>query len=341
MVPRNERDKQPMTSRKSGLTVLGEFGLIASIERRAGQHTHVRLGIGDDAAALTLDPGHELLATADLLVQDVHFRTQTATAHQIGRKSVAVNISDLAAMGAKPLGLLASLAIPSATPLKWIEQFRDGLLEAAAVYGAPLVGGDTTSSPGPIVINITALGSALATQTLTRGGARPGDALWLAGNVGLARAGLEALEAGVRGFSASKSAHKEPQALLKYGMALAACGRCSACIDVSDGLLGDLAHIVARSRVGVELDEASLPIHPEVRRWAKRIGADVIDYVLNGGEDYALAFALHDTRKAPLLSTGDTPALVRIGRVTDTGALTLRRADGCLENVQPRGFVHF
>lgn len=320
---------------------LGEFGLIGSIAAKVGKTPGIRLGIGDDAAMFGLAEGEEVLVSADLLIEDVHFRRRTSSARQVGRKSVAVNISDLAAMGATPRALVLSLALPTGLPSAWVRGFRDGFLTEAARYGAPLVGGDTTKSPGPIVINVTVLGSAHPAQVLTRSGARPGDRLWLCGEPGLSRVGLEVLESEARGFARARRAHREPQALPEQGRRLARSGRCSACIDVSDGLLGDLAHIARASGVGVDLELAALPLAAELRRWAKRCQRDPYDYVLNGGEDYALLFTLRDKAPAPGMRHAPAGFLRPIGTITAGEGIHLIHPDGSRTRAARGGFAHF
>ncbi|RJO70313.1 MAG: thiamine-phosphate kinase [Myxococcales bacterium] len=326
--------------RLRSLADVGEFGLIARLTRELATRPEVALGVGDDAALLDIPRGYQLATTTDLLVEDVHFRRRTIAARALGYKSLAVNLSDLAAMGAEPLAALVSLALPSDLPLRWIDAFYAGMNDLAVASRTAIVGGDTTGTPGPIVVNLACFGLVKKGQALTRSGARPGDTLWICGPLGLSRAGLELLEEGRRGFAALRRAHLWPRPCLAEGRALAASKRCTACIDVSDGLLGDLRHIVEMSGVGARIEFAALPIDPSLARYADSRRRDPVEYVLRGGEDYALLFTLKGSRPpAPWPISAFPP--VRIGTIIKDGDIRLLMPDG--REVVPsfKGYDHF
>jgi thiamine-monophosphate kinase len=250
---------------------VGEFGLIAQVTARLHTSDAVLLGPGDDAAVLAFPDGR-VIATKDLLVEGVHFRRDWSSAYDIGRKAAAANLADVAAMGGTATALLIGLAAPADLPVAWAVELADGLRDEAALVGAVIVGGDTVRAD-QVVISVTALGT-LDRQPVTRSGARPGDAVVLAGRLGWSAAGLAQLQDGTTDGQ-FVDAHRRPSPPYAMGPALAAAGATAMC-DVSDGLLADLAHVAAASGVRIELDSKLLP-------------TDVsLEHVLTGGEDHAL-----------------------------------------------------
>ena len=328
-------------TRAETIADVGEFGLIDRLSRRLPGNRLVRLGVGDDAAVIDLPKGRQLVASCDLLVEDVHFRRSTTPPRALGHKALAVNLSDLAAMGAEPVAALISLALPGDLRLSWVDAFYKGLAGLAGRTGTAIAGGDTTHTPGPIIIDLAVLGVVERGKGLRRDAARPGDGLWVCGPLGLSRAGLEALEKGLGGHAALKKAHREPRPLLKEGRALARCGRCGACIDVSDGLLNDLGHILKRSGVGAEIEIARLKTAPELARYLKPRKGDPVDYVLNGGEDYALLFTLRKGDERPGPWPGDASVPYRIGRVVRGRGIRIIRPDKGLAVMDAAGYDHF
>jgi len=270
------------------LRELGEFGLIDRIARQVLNAPSVVLGIGDDAAALSPTPGTLTLITSDMLLEGVHFDLNFSDPQSLGRKSLSVNLSDLAAMGAKPRQFLLSIALPSALPLEFVDLFVSGVLEQAERYGVTLVGGDTCASLGGLAISITALGEQAPDRVVKRSGAAPGDLVCLTGTVGDAALGLVELRGGVRqGFLVTRQLDPTPR--VAAGVALAEAGLASAMIDVSDGVLADLTHICELSGVGVRLELERLPLSREYRA---ACGADPYALALSGGEDYELLFCV-------------------------------------------------
>jgi thiamine-monophosphate kinase len=257
---------------------LGEFGLIDRVVARLGTSPAVLLGPGDDAAVVAAPDGR-VVATTDVLVEGVHFRRDWSAAYDVGRKAAAANLADVAAMGATATALLVGLAAPGDLPVEWATGLADGLRDEAAVVGAVVVGGDTVSCDR-IVVSVTALGDLAGRAPVTRGGARAGDRVVLAGVVGPSAAGLALLRAG-RTDGPLVQAHRRPSPPYALGPVLAALGATAMC-DVSDGLVQDLGHLAAASGVRILLDSALLALAEGV----------TVDDALTGGEDHALVAAV-------------------------------------------------
>lgn len=272
----------------SGATLreVGEFGLIDRIARRAPQGVSVLLGPGDDAAVLAAPDGR-VVASTDMLLEGRHFRTDWSTAYQIGRKAAAQNLSDIAAMGAEPTGILVGLAAPGTLPLDWAKRFAEGLADECALVGVSVAGGDTTRSE-TIMIAITALGDLGGHAPVTRAGAHPGDKVAIAGELGWSACGYELLLRGEEEPAKALARHRSPEPPYTQGPVAALAGA-TAMIDVSDGLLADLGHIARESDVGIDVDPAALTIPDELAETAHRLDVDVLKWILTGGEDHALA----------------------------------------------------
>jgi thiamine-monophosphate kinase len=264
---------------------LGEFGLITRVTAGRGLPPTTLLGPGDDAAVLATADGR-VVATTDLLVEGVHFRLDWSTPHQVGRKAVAANLADVAAMGAVPTALVVGLAMPGTTPVSTVDELAAGMWEEAGKAGAGIVGGDMVSST-ELVVSVTALGDLQGRAPVTRSGARAGDALGLCGRVGWAAAGLAALARGFRSPPAVVDAHRVPEPPYRAGPQAALAGA-TAMIDVSDGLLADAAHLAEASGVGIDIDSAAVPLPCLLIEVASALGADARHWALTGGEDHAL-----------------------------------------------------
>ncbi|NLC70944.1 MAG: thiamine-phosphate kinase [Desulfuromonadaceae bacterium] len=325
------------------LADLGEFGFIDRI--KAGVHAGpgVRLGIGDDCAVLDLPPGHQLLTTTDMLIEEIHFRREWTDLADLGRKSVAVNVSDVAAMGGIPRHLYLSLGFPKTFPLEGLDSFVRGFLEACRFYRVSLVGGDTCSSPGPLVISVTVEGSVPAGRYVSRGGARPGDAIYASGTLGDSALALHLLSAKETPHPFLLDRHVNPQARTRLGAALGESRLPSAMIDLSDGLLSDLGHILECSEAGALVEEGLLPLSDPFRA-ALRDSPELIRLALAGGEDYELLFTVSPQREnelAPLVQRVGLP-LTRVGIITEKGdGLTVRAGDGRIYRPAKGGFNHF
>lgn len=263
----------------------GEFGLIARIAAAfaTSDPARVPLGIGDDAALLRLRAGHELVLSTDTLNVGVHFFADVPPA-DLGHKALAVNLSDLAAMGAEPLGFTLALSLP-AVDADWCAALIGGMAATAAAHGIALVGGDTTR--GPLSLTVTVLGEVPAGQALRRSGARPGDLIAVSGRLGDAAGALRALLAGETPEPDLLRALLRPEPRLALGLALR--GLADAAIDISDGLLADLGHLARASGVVVQLDSARLPVSAALKTARP---ADWADCALAGGDDYELGLAL-------------------------------------------------
>lgn len=295
------------------LSAIGEFGLIDRI-RKGGlaMAPGVLVGIGDDAAILEPSPGSLLVATTDLLIEGVHFRTELASPYAIGRKAMAVNVSDIAAMGGVPRHALIALALPQEIPVEFVEDFYRGLREEGARDRVEIVGGDTSSSPSGLALFLALLGEVERDRYLTRSGAKAGDTIWVTGRLGASAAGLAALEAGFRVAGGSVAitgpgmdrlaaeerkalveaiqAHLFPTPRVKEGRALTMAGVVSAMIDLSDGLASDLGHILTESGVSAKVYRERLPLHPATAVVGRLLGQDPWVYAVQGGEDYELLF---------------------------------------------------
>ena len=328
---------------------MAEFDLIERIRARAIARDGVLLGIGDDAALLQVPAGHELAVTADTLNAGVHFPAD-ATPADIGWKALAVNLSDLASMGARPAWCTLSLSLPG-DDTAWLDAFLDGFLGLADTHAVALVGGDTTR--GPLSIAVTAMGWVEAGAALRRDGARPGDDVWVTGTLGDAAAALvlggyvpipldgvamPAVEAGNAAALRARLARPAPR--VAVGRALA--GLAHACVDVSDGLLADLGHICRRSGVGAEIELARLPASPALRA---AYADDELRAALQaaGGDDYELCFsastAAREAVARALEQAGTTGT--RIGRITDGDGVRALAADGSPWRPFRGGYVHF
>jgi thiamine-monophosphate kinase len=306
---------------------MDEFSLIQryfSRHARAG-HEGVVLGVGDDAAVLRPSPGHDLVMATDTLVSGRHFPADMA-AFDIGWRSLAVNLSDLAAMGARPLWFLLSVTLPEADEA-WLAGFAQGMFDLADRAGIALVGGDVTR--GPLSVSIQATGRVPRGQAVRRDGARPGQRLAIGGVPGQGGLGLRHWQAGERATVSARHLAR-PAFPLDLGAALV--GRAGAAIDVSDGLLQDLGHILkASGGLGAELDLATLPVNEEL---AALDEADRYPLQLTGGDDYCLLFTWPDARPLP-------PGTSDIGMVTEAGPILLRYPDGRTEPAKPGGWRHF
>jgi len=316
------------------LRELGEFGLIEAIRRRAGaSHPQWRVAIGDDAALLTPKPGEELVFTADTVVENVHFRWRTTDPKSLGRKALAVNLSDVGAMGARPLGFLLTLGLPRSVSGKTLDGFLSGLLACARAARCPLVGGDVTRA-GEFSAAITAIGAVTRGRALLRSAARPGDRVLVTGRLGAAAAGLRALERRKRLTSAELALAKRqraPSPPFRAGPALVRLGLSRCAIDVSDGLVRDLSHILDESRVGARLALESVPV-------AK--GA-TLDDALGGGEDYELLFTVGPRApSAAVIGNRLACRVTELGVITRQRRLILTRAGRPVAPIA-RGYEHF
>lgn len=313
-----------------------EFDLIARIRERIAARSDVIVGIGDDAAILSMPPGQQLVVAMDTLNIGVHFPVDTAPA-DIGWKALAVNLSDLAAMAAAPVWCTLSLSLPQ-PDAAWIDGFLDGFLALAARHRVALVGGDTTR--GPLSVCVTAHGLLDPRSGLLRSGARVDDDVWVTGTLGDAAAALRQWQAGGAVDPALRARLDRPTPRVAAGLALA--GVAHACIDVSDGLLADLGHVCRASRVGAQIDVDALPASAALV--AASDAASRRELQASGGDDYELCFTAPKTARlavADAMDACDVPVM-RIGRITpDAGKVSLHDAAGAAWSPTRTGYVHF
>ncbi len=276
-----------------------EFELIAHLTRGFSSRPDVLLGVGDDCAILDLNSDKLLLATCDSQVEGVHFTRQFSSPEQIGRKALAVNLSDIAAMGGEPRYALVSLVLPSGLSRSYLDTLYTGLRHEAAHYSTAIVGGNIASSGASLVIDITLLGTIERGRALTRNGAHSGDTLLVTGNLGAAAAGLYTLLHPDSRYPRDaqevlRAVYRTPQPRIRVGRILSLLGPAivTAMLDISDGLSGDLSHLCTRSNVGAHIELAHLPLSPSIRSIAARIGYDAFSWALHGGEDYELLFTV-------------------------------------------------
>jgi len=312
---------------------LGEFDLIARYFSRGTLRRDVSVDVGDDAAVLDVPPGRSLVAATDTLVEGRHFLEQS-TPESVGHRVLAVNLSDLAAMGAEPAWALLSLSLPDADE-DWLLRFSNGLYQLAERFGVALVGGDTVR--GPRVLTITALGVVETGTALLRGSARPGDLLYVSGWPGESAAGLELLVTGARAEASDPliRRHLFPEPRIELGRSLR--GRASAAMDVSDGLLGDLGKLCSASGVGARLDLDRLPVSADL---TTRFPADACEhFVLSGGDDYELLFTVPPAIALEPAGPDGVP-LHCIGVIEEGDAVRCMRA-GRTVDAPVRGYDHF
>lgn len=285
-----------MTRNEGTVAELGEFGLIAAVTEGRRQPTSTVLGPGDDAAIIAA-PDRRVVATTDMLVQGVHFRLDWSTPEEVGRKAVAVNLADVAAMGAVPTSVLVGLGCPGDTPAAVIRELANGMWAEAARAGAGISGGDMVRAD-QLVVSVTALGDLGGRAPVTRSGARPGDIVAVHGRLGWAAAGLAVLGRGFRSPVNVVNAQRVPEPDYSAGPAAAGAGA-TAMIDVSDGLLADLGHIAEASKVGIDVRTDQLTVPDRLTEVASALGADPLRWVLTGGEDHALAATFPPTARLP------------------------------------------
>jgi len=319
----------------------GERALVARIRQRLTTPQWVVVGPGDDAAAIEPVRGLLEVVTTDAQVDGVHFDRRFVPPDAIGHRALAVNLSDLAAMGARPRAALLSMALPPSLELDAFDRIVDGFLALAARYGVALIGGNITHTSGPMVLDVTALGNVHRRKMLTRDGALAGDEVYVTGSLGDAAAGLLRLQ---EDHSAGEHTGRylRPDPRVRAGLLLGRNQAATSCMDLSDGLADGVRQIAEASSVGMTLDRASLPIGPETREWLSRKGCDPIDIALRGGDDFELIFTVRPKQAGRLRAVrrylGDLP-ITRIGIVTRAPRLIVKDERG--ERELPEGYEHF
>ena len=315
---------------------MSEFSLIGIIRARTNvPRGDVALGIGDDAAVLDIPAGRQLVACTDTLLAGVHFLHGTPP-EDIGWKSLAVNLSDLAAMGAEPAWALVALTLPQ-DDARFVERFAEGFAELARAHGVALVGGDTTE--GPLSVTVTALGFVPAGEALTRAGAREGDAVFVTGTLGDAAGALHLLRDRGHAPEALSMRMARPEPRMAAGVALR--GLAHACIDVSDGLLADLGHVCTAGGVGAVLDADALPSSPVLA--AAFDARTCRDLALSGGDNYELCFTARSVLENGIIDRLERTGCgaTRIGRIVAGSGVRAVDAQGHVVTPPLAGWEHF
>lgn len=329
-----------------------EFDFINSIRKRVT--TSIVTGIGDDAAVFRSNSGKETVVSVDLLVEDIDFRRTTTPPYLLGHKALAVSLSDLAAMGSRPLWALISIGVPEDIwQTDFVDRMYDGWLELANRYGVQLIGGDTSRAHEHIVIDSIAIGECSAGLAVKRSGARPGDHVFVTGSLGAAAAGLRLIERGAHLAEqnlADEDSQKLDHVLLRqlrpeprvgWGIVLGEERLATAMIDLSDGLSSDLNHLCEASKVGALIDASLLPIDERVVELCGRRALDPLQLALHGGEDFELLFTVKPENAARLPKRVDGVEIKRIGEIT-AASENVRISEGTRTwDLKPGGWKHF
>lgn len=323
---------------------LDEFEIIARHFKPLAAKCEGALGLSDDAVALRVGAGRELIVTADALVEGVHFLPDDPP-DLIARKMLRVNLSDLAAKGATPTVYLMTLALGPAVDEPWVASFASGLAQDQDAFGISLAGGDTTATPGPTTLSVTAMGEVAQGQALRRSGAQAGDGVWVSGTIGDGALGLAAARGEALGVDADVAAlladrYRLPRPRVTLGPRLV--GLAHAAMDVSDGLVGDLRHICDASGLGAEIEAARVPLSAAACAVLAR-APERLREVLTGGDDYEILFTAPASRDRALAALSEEMGvtLTRIGTMAVGGGVTVRDAAGRAMETGHGGYRHF
>jgi thiamine-monophosphate kinase len=332
---------------------IGEFGLIDRIhellQKEGVQTPGVTLGIGDDTASFLPHAGYEVLVTCDCMVEGRHYLPQHITPLELGRRAMVINISDIGAVGGKPLYALVSLGLRADTPVLDVEAMYRGFVAELNPFGASIIGGNLTKSGDSPFIDITLIGEVEYGKTVRRSTAKVGDAILVTGYPGQSAAGLQLLlhvqrMEGLRDHPLVR-AYNTPSHRAREGRAIAKSGCVTAMIDTSDGFLGDLGHICKESAVGAELIQEKLPISEDLRQAAQKLGQDPYDLVLKDSDDYELIITCspdHVDQICSAVSALSDAPVTEVGRITDVARqIKLILPDGTQSGIKPAGWDHF
>ena len=314
---------------------LNEFAVIADIFAPLAT-SQAALGLKDDVALLAPRAGHELVLTTDAIIEGVDFFSNDPPG-AVARKALRVNLSDLAAKGAEPFGYLLTLALPKASDTKWLRVFASGLKADQRAYGITLLGGDLSSTPGPLTVSVTALGYVLKGKAILRRGARAGDRVFVTGTIGDSGGGLAALKAGKRApFLIDR--YRVPQPRVAFGQALR--GLAHAALDVSDGLLADLGHIADVSKIHIAVEAARIPLSAALRKaWADTS----VQRAVTAGDDYEIAFTAPASKRAAIQKAAKATRtqVTEIGFAMHGRGVALLGAEGKPLPIRKTGWTHF
>ena len=332
------------------LNDMGETGIIQRIQHQGITGlvaSHVKKGIGDDCAVLEIEGASALLVTTDTLIEGIHFTDQTLSPEALGWKALAVNVSDIAAMGGTPKTAFLSLALKGETKVQFLDAFLAGFKDLSEKTGVVLAGGDTVESPSCAVVTVMLLGACPKKRVVYRSGAKVGDHIWVTGRLGDAAGGLFLLKD--KGgptpleYASLIMAHQRPMPPFELGRALGEAGLAHAMIDLSDGVAKDLGHICEQSGVGALLQGASVPMSDPLKKLADQVPYPALGWALQGGEDYELLFTASPTAEPRILSLSakvSDGGATRIGKIIDDRGIWVNTPEGRNRLVSP-GFLHF
>ncbi len=349
------RDEQPGLRPDHNSSSKSEFDFIDALRQRAGATGQSLVaGIGDDAAVVRSTPGKETVITADLLVEDIDFRRTTTPPYLLGYKALAVSLSDIAAMGARPLWSMVSIGVPEDLwQTDFVERLYDGLLDLANRYGVQLIGGDTSRTNERLVIDSIVTGECTAGKAVMRSGAKVGDQIFVTGSLGAAAAGLRLIERGAHlaeqnlgDEDSQKLDHVllrqlRPEPRVGWGMVLGEERLATAMIDLSDGLSSDLNHLCAASNVGSLIESSLLPIDDRVTELCGRRALDPLQLALHGGEDFELLFTVKPENVTRLPRRVDGIEIKRIGEITNSSDGVKISEGQRIWDLKPGGWTHF
>ncbi len=328
---------------------IGEFGFIDRVKPLClVEEKGIIKAIGDDCAVYEKEGSFAGLLTTDMLVENVHFLRDKISPFDLGYKAMAVNLSDIAAMGGKPLNAFLSIAVPETITIEFLDALYEGMMSLGRKFKVNVLGGDTTGSKRDLVLNIALTGEAERSRVMYRSGARPGDRIYVNGFLGESAAGLDILLRGGTWEEPVKkhliNAHIRPGVCIEEGIFLAGTGDVTACIDVSDGLSSDLAHICRQSGSGALLYEKSLPVSEELKAFARTAGKNPVDIVLSGGEDYKLLFTVRENAARDLEKSFQERfgyPLFRLGEMRKGRDIGIKDESGMERQVLTTGWDHF
>ncbi|MBI2974656.1 MAG: thiamine-phosphate kinase [Deltaproteobacteria bacterium] len=328
---------------------MNEFELIKTVTHGApAQKDGLVRGVGDDCAVISGNETKDFLITTDALFEDVHFKREWISPRTLGRKALSVNISDIAAMGGKPLFYLVTIGIPKAFPLKEVEEIFEGMANSAFVHRTALIGGDTCSSANGLLISITVIGDIDKGKSIYRSGAKIGDSVYVTGILGHAALGLACLEKGIRSLEVREfiRKHDDPTPRVAIGQWLMSSTCVSSMIDISDGLVSDLNHIAEASNVEIKIFANQIPKVEEFAKAANRCSKDALTLALTGGEDYELAFTVSSYKKdlfekmMKVVAPTFGHAVTKIGEVTAGNGVKIIDMHGANMHLTKGGYEH-
>lgn len=321
------------------ISQLGEFGLIEKIReknKKAVHHSETIIGIGDDCAVVKCSIGDHLLFTTDTLVENVHFSKKYYSFFDIGYKSLAVNLSDIAAMGGMPLYSLVTAGFPAGTKIKDTDEIYRGISKLASEFNVEIIGGDTVKSPAAVIISITLIGKTIHGSGIKRNGAVAGDLIFTTGNFGDSSAGLYLLQKGISGYKELKKKHLNPYPRIKEGLSIAKSGFATSMIDSSDGFDKSVRFICQESKVGALIYSDKIPVSKSFKNFISRLPLAASRFVLFGGEEYELIFTVPPGKKSYFKKR-----FHEVGKITKSKKIIYLDSNNKKINLKDKGYDHF